>query len=877
MAPARAAVVDAEVDEAMTGFVPAGAATGAPTRSSSPRLQPMSSSGSGSSGRFIPGSVLAGRYRIVGLLGKGGMGEVYRAEDLLLAQEVALKFLPSDLSRDADRLARFRDEVRTAREVSHPNVCRVYDIGEVGGDHFLSMEYIDGEDLASLLRRIGRLPQDKGVEIARQLCAGLAAAHDRGVLHRDLKPANVMIDGRGQVRLADFGLAGAATPDGPADFAGTPAYMAPEQFQGKAASVKTDIYALGLVLYEIFTGKAVVTGKTVGELARQHREDRPSSMTTLVGELDPVIERVIGRCLEKDPSDRPASALAVSAALPGGDPLQAAIARGETPSPELVAAAGDIGFVKPLWAVGLVALVVVGLVTISLLYASFQVTRVVPLRYSPDVLRDRARQAAATLGYTTPSPYSASGFDHTDYLTYLIEKKSYPIDRLQKGQPPALVFWYRESPKPLQTYDFNSGGRVSYDRPAPVEPGMMTVVLDSDGHLRRFSVVPPKVAEGTQPAPPDAAPLFKLMGFDPAKFSPSTPRRTPPVFADARAAWKGAFPDAPDTPITIEVASLQGRVVSVDVVQPWDTPGALTEPPQPFREVFIPIVFFALGGGAVLLAIRNARVGRGDRRGAFRVGIALVCVMSVKTLIGADLAPTAVAVMMMVFFALSRGILVAALFWVGYLALEPYVRRLWPHTLISWSRLLAGRWQDPLVARDVLAGVALGVMAQALFAVNTRLSMTPTSTEVDAFMGLRFALATFLSRTTEAVMMGTGILLGLFFLTLVVRRRWIAVVLVLAFFGLNSVQGSAGGPIQVAVAAGIIGVLLFGLLRLGLLTLCVSIFATNVTGSFPLTFDASQWYSGLSYSVMAVVLGVALLAFWRATPVRSLVARLLSE
>src|ERR1041384_7027152 len=140
---------------------------------------------------FVPGAVLAGRYRIVGLLGRGGMGEVYRADDLKLAPPVAIKLLPE----------------RLARQVSHPNVCRVFDIGEAEGLHFLSMEYIDGEDLASLLRRIGRLPEDKALEIARQLCAGLAAAHERNVLHRDLKPANVLIDGRGRPQIMDFGLA----------------------------------------------------------------------------------------------------------------------------------------------------------------------------------------------------------------------------------------------------------------------------------------------------------------------------------------------------------------------------------------------------------------------------------------------------------------------------------------------------------------------------------------------------------------------------------------------------------------------------------------------------------------------------------------------
>ena len=151
-------------------------------------------------GRFLPGRLLASRYRIVALLGKGGMGEVYRADDLTLGQAVALKFLPDEAARDEGLLERFRNEVRIARRVSHPNVCRVYDVGDVDGHTFFTMEYVDGEDLASLLRRIGRLPPDKALDISRQLCAGIAAAHSKGVLHRDLKPANIMLDGRGQDR-----------------------------------------------------------------------------------------------------------------------------------------------------------------------------------------------------------------------------------------------------------------------------------------------------------------------------------------------------------------------------------------------------------------------------------------------------------------------------------------------------------------------------------------------------------------------------------------------------------------------------------------------------------------------------------------------------
>ena len=273
--------------------------------------------------------MLAERYRIVGLLGKGGMGEVYRADDLKLGQPVALKFLPRAFERDSAFLERFLAEVRTARQVSHPNVCRVYDVDEVAGRNFISMEYVDGEDLATLLRRIGRLPPAKALEIAQQLCSGLAAAHAQGVLHRDLKPSNIMIDGHGRARIADFGLAVPATDTAAAEFSGTPAYMAPEQLAGQGASVRSDIYSLGLVLYELYTGKRAIEGATLADLRRAHSEHQPTAPSLLASEIDPVVERAILRCLEKEPAKRPASALQLAASLPGGDPLAAALAAGK--------------------------------------------------------------------------------------------------------------------------------------------------------------------------------------------------------------------------------------------------------------------------------------------------------------------------------------------------------------------------------------------------------------------------------------------------------------------------------------------------------------------------------------------------------------------
>src|SRR5580765_7010479 len=293
-------------------------------------------------GGFVPGQMLQGRFRIVNLIGRGGMGEVYRADDLQLDQQVALKFLPRELASDPVALERFRAEVRNARHVAHPNVCRMYDIGEHEGRVFLSMEYVDGEDLASLLRRIGRLPPTKANEIAQQICAGLMAAHARGVFHRDLKPANVLIDSRGEAHITDFGLA-LRSGEESGGISGTPAYMAPEQFEGDAISERTDIYALGLILYEIYLGKRPFDAPSFADWKQAHLKKTPVRAREVSGEIDPAVEAVIAACLEKDPAKRPASAMAVSAALPGGNALAAVLAAGETPSPELVAASGEEG------------------------------------------------------------------------------------------------------------------------------------------------------------------------------------------------------------------------------------------------------------------------------------------------------------------------------------------------------------------------------------------------------------------------------------------------------------------------------------------------------------------------------------------------------
>ncbi len=270
---------------------------------------------------LLPGTILAQRYRIVTLLRRGGMAEVYRADDLILEQAVALKFFPSRLGDDQSAIIRFRREVRLARQISHPNVCRVFDIIEAEGRALMSMEFVDGEDLDLLFRRVGRFNPEKSMEVAHQLCAGLAAAHQAGVLHRDLKPANIMLDSHGVARIADFGLGSlVAEARATRSDAGTPGYMAPEQIAGKDVSTRSDIYSLGLVLYEIFTGRRMFEARASPRTKWDARQ-----FSTLpfprIPDLHPAVEGIILRCLDPDPAKRPSSALEVAAALPSSHKL----------------------------------------------------------------------------------------------------------------------------------------------------------------------------------------------------------------------------------------------------------------------------------------------------------------------------------------------------------------------------------------------------------------------------------------------------------------------------------------------------------------------------------------------------------------------------
>jgi serine/threonine protein kinase len=840
-------------------------------------------------GRFLPGRLVAGRYRIIALLGKGGMGEVYRADDLTLGQTVAVKFLPDEAARDEGLLERFRNEVRIARRVSHPNVCRVYDVGEVDGQTFFTMEYVDGEDLASLLRRIGRLPSDKAVEIARQLCAGLASAHAKGVLHRDLKPANIMLDGRGQVVITDFGLAGIADDIRGAEVrSGTPAYMSPEQIAGTEVTMRSDIYALGLVLYEVFTGKRAFAEKKAGAF-QGHPDRTPSRPSSVVKDLDPLVEKVILRCLETEPSSRPPNALAVAAALPGGDPLAAALAAGETPSPQMVAAAGESAGLSPRTAVICLAGVLLGLAIVVGFSLRYNGLDKMGLEMTPEVLTQKSREIVARLGYEGRPTDSAFGLEYDgDYEDY-VEKNDKPPrwDAVLAARPSMLQYWYRQSPDDMAPIDFRDNlltpGIITRSDPPTVLSGMINLELDPQGRLTYFQAIPPQkeppkkeqqnaesasaAALATAQIPPfDWNILFAAAGLDATKLQPAQPTWTSLADSDTRMAWTGNWPGTTRA-LRVEAAAWRGKPVFFFLIGDWTKPERMvsTEKKSVGQRAGKILGFFvvcAILVGSVLLARRNYRQGRGDREGALRLAGIMFLLEMALFLCRGHFAAFGDALGLFI-LAVSTALFLSGLTWTLYLAVEPWVRRHWPKTIISWSRLLSGGLRDPLVGRDILFGVALGVVWILVFEIRyipmMHMGAAPDLFSSSFLMGGRNALGAWLYQWPQSIQTTLVFFFLLFGLKVLLRKEWIAGIVLVAIFalprGLSSTYMAVEIPAQILVYA--IAVVI--VLRFGFIPLACAVFTINLLGNVPFSSDLSAWY--MPASIMAL-LSVVALAAW---------------
>jgi hypothetical protein len=668
-----------------------------------------------------------------------------------------------------------------------------------------------------------------------------------------------MIDGRGQVRITDFGLAALAVEIPLSDLrSGTPAYMSPEQKAGKEVTTRSDLYSLGLVLYEMFTGK--------------RRTSTESNPTDLVKDLDPAVERVILRCLEEEPGRRPSSAVIVAMALPGGDPIAAALAAGETPSPEMVAASQEKeGFSSR---------------TATLVFLAGVVLLVAPLMRSgvellgpgraqidipPEALAFRAQDILKQLGYREQPQSTAYGFDCCDAANLrFVEQQGVRRDALLAShQPPVIRFWYRQHQgRFLADPSFSA---ITYDLPANIEPEMVRLALDARGRLIAMEARP-RAAGAAVPGTGaghafDWGALFAAAELNPARFTHAPPVATPPMAFDSRAAWIGTYAEGRPEQVHVEAAAWQGRPVYFDVAGTWHPKSESTGPPRPVLAVLAFLGVCAVGGGA-LLAWRNLRLGRGDRKGARRIAaFVFLCFTSVWVLATVHVA--SLWEIRLLFVGISEAGFSSGLVWLAYLAIEPYARRHWPDSLISWNRLLAGRLRDPLVASHVVAGFfAFWAVFQIVLLVHAAVSappVVPFPTAITALDSTTHFAAGLLALSGGVPAFGMAILVLVILSRLLVRRVGIADPLTAALLALAGVAVDFSNPYRFAAtwAAQLLFfyVFLWVLRRFGLLPMMVMCLMNNLVGATPLALVKS-WYAGFVLVTNGIMVAIAAWALW---------------
>jgi serine/threonine-protein kinase len=616
--------------------------------------------------------------------------------------------------------------------------------------------------------------------------------------------------------------------------------MAPEQLAGREATPTSDIYALGLVLYELFTGASAFTSTSYQDRVRQQTELGVVRPSRRVADLDLSVEEVILQCLATDPADRPSSALAVAAALPGGDPLAATLAAGETPSPEVVAAAGGVGGLRPRTAIAGVVAIAAGIALVALV-GDWRQPFFHELDRPPEVLTHEARRILEDLGPEVPPADHARGFTLEG----------------EPGGPRRLVFWYRQSPRTLAEGRRLEYRALTFTNPALAVPGMAGVRLDVHGVLVEYVRVPaPEESPAT--AALDWAGLFQRAGLDPRNARESPPTGVPPVFGDERHAWDV---DVTGAALRVEAASFRGRPVWFEVMADYHVPERRKTGPG----VYAPLSLWFLG---LVVAYRNLRMGRGDREGAAR----FAGLVALSTLLAPALSDPRRLEPPLVWFFLLSALFWTFTYWVLYLALEPIVRRRWPDTLVSWTRLLRGRPLDPLVGHDALLGV-LGGVALTLFEQGLGLDAYagwPTSPALLA--GGWYVFGSLVWAYLRAIQLCLAALMLLALLRQVVRKPWVAFVvgvpvLYILLGELSRPWGWRGWGIEL-LSILTLGLSLGLLIRPGLLACVVALTVNNFLGSALMTTHLGAWYADSAVAGILATLALAAWAFYAALQAR---------
>ena len=806
---------------------------------------------------ILPGTLIAGRFRIGSLIDRGKMGAVYRADDLVLQMPVALKFPAAEIMLDPARREQVAEEVRLAGLVTHPNVCRTVDLFEHEGRVFFSMQWVEGRDLKFVLKSCRRFPEKRGLEIARQICDGLEAIHQAGLIHRDLKPSNILVDGDGHVRLTDFGIASVAGAiSNPRT--GTLAYMAPEQIAGGEITHRTDVYTLGVVLYELFTGTSPFAGKSVDDIKKLQAEGTLPAPSSVVPGIDARIERVILKCLEEDPHKRPPSAGAVSAALLGEHGLTVRKIVDPQPIDPL-----PLRRVVPI-AMGTLA----GFAAVWILSARLEVVNRVPLENSPDVLAARARDIARSLGYRDRSSTTASGFRYEDgLLTYF---RGHTHGAAVAGDWPAIVaaaptpvtFWLEENVGPLAWSFFVLPARLTDLFPIPT--GTVSVEVDPAGRLTRFSAWP---TPADTSAPMDAGMNwsipFGLAGLDIGRFTDTGPRPRVGVLADAWSSWTGRYSNGLSLPVRIDAASYLGKVTYFEIVFPWTESRRPAVEPDPGWLVVSAWLLLSLVACA---AWYHCVSDTADLRGTWRVGLVVFLASLGSLLFHASYLTLELAVTAAVFDAVVAS--------TAYLAFEPWVRRHWPEAASAWQKVLAGGWDEVIVGRDILIGACAAsiglVVRRTVHLAAVRLGAEPSIPAAGLF---GFAIENLGGWTSVASEVMTSILMSgqvlLFFLIFCVVRRFVsnaraASVLTLVALLLLVM------PIHVARDNWLVGIDV--LVDFAIMVAIMSrygVFAAVVFGALSLIFNRSAlttdlraWYGHSTVAALAVASIVTVASAW---------------
>jgi serine/threonine-protein kinase len=652
--------------------------------------------------------------------------------------------------------------------------------------------------------------------------------------------------------------------------------MSPEQLAGKEVSVRSDIYALGAVLYELFTGRRVFDGKSLAELTRMHLSQEPVRPTAIVPDLDPAIERVILHCLEKNPETRPLSAISVAAALPGGDPLAAALEAGETPSPEMVAAAGGHGESRPALAGAALVFIIVGLFLAVTMTTGTQINHLVPLEKTPPALEDRSRQILEELGVNASPADTASGLvSDADYIQH-VATTDLSLDRWDRleRRPPAIRFWYRQSPRTLMST--SSSGRVSPNNPPVWISGMAGVFLDMQGRLDEFYVVTPQVddvSDGQTIPTPSWSLLLDRAELDEAMLTPVAPKWRPPFSVDQRVAWEGVYPEAPEVPIRVEAAAYKGRPVYFRILHEWTRPERVERfqlsAGQRAGGLIAAVLIVTTLVVALLLARRNLRLGRGDRKGAFCLAAYTFSARMAVWALEADHVADFSREFVLVLRAVGDALLLSSILWALYIALEPFVRRRWPGTLISWNRFLGGGFRDPLVGQHVLVGCVAGIafVLVVMFGVHLTVWMgqppgTPDVFRMEIILGTSWVIAAIIQQQVESLANSLGFLLLLLLFRVLLRKEVLAALALALVFG---AQLTLSAELNVYIALPLFTLAwalpAFVSIRFGLLALASCIFTLAVVLNHPLSWDFGHWTGSSSALLLLLVLGIAFYGF----------------